>query len=802
MASLYSVIPGLVPTSQEIIEAELLAKQVLEGKFPDLDLREGTGLRDLVLRPTAYAFALLKKANDYYFAQNTLSGVDDTTPTEMVDDILSNWFLERNTGTYAVINARLYFARQKNVSITTDISFSPDNALEYFPEEGKVYTADALSYDAYTNEWYLDVFLRAANTGSEYNVNEGSLLYFTNFDPYFLRAEINYLAEESTAAETNQQFISRAATAISTRNLINIPSVESRIRQVFNYVSRVVTVGAGDPDMIRDMIRVVFDPSTPYAPEGATVAGELVTLVIGKDVFLPGQNVDLANAVPTVYNGRFTIVDTGPGTITVRVPGNPGFISQSPTVTLALEPLFIHDGGKTDVFCCDRLATSIVQVTTDANGVARVEGPVYKVARSEASGGNEEDTIPLSRSVTSSTYSINATSRRVTISSIGHGFSTGPATIQGLEQHCSIGAISCTGLTVTATAPGHGATVGSLVTVSGVTPAAYNGTYTVTAVSGNQVQFQTPSSIQSIGSGMNMRLGNGSLAEDATITATNSLAFEVYLPYMWTNGTLAVVSGTATASVSVPFTLRNPYTRPLSNRSIRIENGLATVLSYNHGYSLGRRITILNSSTSSVNGSWRITAVPSGNEIQFEIPALKSTALVETTGDLEYVDQRYDYGFSSRQVLEVDFGPAQANKTASFELSLFRDVESLQAYLESPDNRVLCGDYLARGFNLHLLDIEVVTYNGPAASTATIQSKLEAFLAAMAPGEVLVISEMVLALGEEGITNIRTPIGVKYTRYTRDLTAPETGEIVDYLDPNDKTNIFLIRSVSSSAETV
>ena len=36
MASLYSVIPGLVPTTQEIIEAELLAKQVLEGKFPDL----------------------------------------------------------------------------------------------------------------------------------------------------------------------------------------------------------------------------------------------------------------------------------------------------------------------------------------------------------------------------------------------------------------------------------------------------------------------------------------------------------------------------------------------------------------------------------------------------------------------------------------------------------------------------------------------------------------------------------------------------------------------------------------------
>ena len=73
MSDLYSVIPALSPTSDEIVAAELLAKQILEAQFPDLDLREGTGLRDLVLRPTSYAFALLKKATDYYFANNTLS---------------------------------------------------------------------------------------------------------------------------------------------------------------------------------------------------------------------------------------------------------------------------------------------------------------------------------------------------------------------------------------------------------------------------------------------------------------------------------------------------------------------------------------------------------------------------------------------------------------------------------------------------------------------------------------------------------------------------------------------------------
>lgn len=802
MASLYSVIPGLVPTTQEIIEAELLAKQVLEGKFPDLDLREGTGLRDLVLRPTAYAFALLRKANDYYFTQNTLRGVDDSTPNETVDDILSNWFLERNTGTYAVISARLYFARQKNATITTDISFSPDNNLQFFPEESRVYSADALSYDSYSNEWYLDVFLRAASTGSEYNISEGSLLYFTSFDPYFLRAEINYLAEESTPAETNSQFISRAATAVSTRNLVNTPSVESRLREVFSYVTRVVTVGGGDPDMIRDMIRVMFDTPQPYLPSSVDIDDDLVTFDIGEDVFLTGQGIELTGGAPAIFNGRFTVVDTDPGKVTVQIPGNPGFVSQSPTLALAMEPLYIHNAGMTDVYCGERLATTITQATTDDLGVVRIEGPVYRLARSEASGGDDEDTIPFDTQATSSAYAVNYAGRQVTVTSAGHGLGLGPITVSGLGQSAVISSIYCIGLTVRVTAAGHGASVGSNVTVSGVSPAAYNGTFPVSAVSGNEVQYQVTAQIQSVGTGATMRLGNADLANGASVASFTSSDFAVSLPAMWPNGAQSIVSGTITASVDVPFTVRNPYVRPLANREIVLENGIATVLSYNHGYTLGRRITVKNCANAAVNGSWRITAVPSGSEFQFDVPALRNVASVTVLGDLEYVDHRHDYGFSARQVLEVDFGQAYANQTASFELSTFRDVEGIQTFLESPANRVLCGDYLARGFNLHLLDVEVISYNGPAASTALIQGTLEAYLTAMQPGDTLVISDLIRTLGEAGITNIRTPIGVKYTRYTRDLTPAETGTIGDYLDPEDKTNLFLLRSVSSSAENV
>lgn len=162
MSDLYSVITGLEPNQQDILEAELLAKQILEAQFPDMDLREGTGLRDLVLRPAAFILALCKKGSDAYFSQNTLAGVTDSTPTETIDDLLGNLFLTRKTGTYAVINARLYFARSKSVSLNQDTSFSTDGSILFFPITNAAYPASALTYDSYQNEWYLDVDLQAA----------------------------------------------------------------------------------------------------------------------------------------------------------------------------------------------------------------------------------------------------------------------------------------------------------------------------------------------------------------------------------------------------------------------------------------------------------------------------------------------------------------------------------------------------------------------------------------------------------------------------------------------------------------
>ena len=62
---LYSVIPGIQPSQQDLLEGQLLAVQILQAKYPTLDLREGTGLRDTLIQPAGMALAVLRLALDY-----------------------------------------------------------------------------------------------------------------------------------------------------------------------------------------------------------------------------------------------------------------------------------------------------------------------------------------------------------------------------------------------------------------------------------------------------------------------------------------------------------------------------------------------------------------------------------------------------------------------------------------------------------------------------------------------------------------------------------------------------------------
>lgn len=567
---LFSYLPGIQVTTNEVLEAEMLAEQLLQSKFPDLDLREGTALRDLVIRPNATLLAMIRKASAFYFSQSSIDGVTNTSSTAFVDSMMSNWFLTRKQGSKAIINARLFFARQKNVNIPQDSFFSPDNTLKFYPGAYMSFTASQLTFDAYSSSYYIDVDLVAEAAGKSYEISTGGLVYFSTFDPYFLRAEINFLRQTAIDAETNSQFVGRASTSISTRNLVNLPSISSKILQDFGAVKGVQVAGMADVEMWRDQVQVV-----------------------------------------------------------------------APTVN---DPIWIHTGGMVDVYCRTSPVNGVVQVSTDATGKALLTGPIYKITRSTISGGVNPDLI----------------------------------------------------------------------------------------------------------------------ASNATYTVSN-----------YYNKTGSVVSITQAA-------------------------GTATATLANHGFIPGRFVTIAGAAVAAYNGVKKILACPTKDTFTFSVP---TTTVTPASGAITCtsVTPSKDFGFSNYQTLVVDFGLTNANKTASFNIYYFQDIDGMQVYLEDPVQRIAAGNYLARGFNSYFLDITITGYNGPAPSSDAAMTVVQNYVDGLAPGATFIMSDLLSNLYAAGIQTIKTPLTITYTLYNKDLTAPVTGVITDTLNPNDSMAIFVANSVTTNS---
>lgn len=656
MASLTDYFAGLTVSATEIQQAELLAEQTLQSKYPSIDLREGTAVRDLVIRPFATLLAMVNKGLTLYFADNTIDNIDDTTPSAIVDSIMSNWFMYRNLGTKAVISARLYFARSKNITLTADTYFSTNNEQKFIVGSTTYIPSTSLLLDTFNNEYYYDLNLIADTAGSEYNIGSGSLLYFSNFDPYFLRAEINYLSSEAGDPETNTQFIARAETAISTRNLINTPSIISNLQSKYTTITDILPIGYGDSEMIRDR-----------------------------------------------------------GTVTV---------SSTP------DPVMLHLGGKVDVFCRTGLEYELVQLTSDAEGKVMIPGAALTAERSVVTAGDEDDTLPVyQQSSVSSLTSSGAIATVVT--STAHGFSTGDEVI-----------------------------------IEGATPTGYN----VTAIA----------------------------------TVSNGTTFT----YPITGTLTSPATGTITAKKETPFTLKRNYNTSLAvlPGNMTSVSTAVTVVSVNHPFVKDRHITVSGANQSAYNGSFLVTSV-SKDEFTYTAGSVPGASTATGTITILQIASDKDVGFSDRNssadsILYADFGLSHPNKTASFNILQHKLISDVQGYLDDPDFKVVCGDYLAKGFNIYYLDVGIVGYNGPSPDATTCQTLVNKYLNSLKPGDSFVMGDLISILYAGGVTNIKTPLEVTYTHYTRDmLFPPKAGVITNYFDPDNRTSVFYLNTVTTDNET-
>lgn len=258
--------PEYTISSKDLSDAENFLVEFQTEMVPEANLERGGAVRDLLIKGFAYLYAYLRGEIDQVEARQSLlkiqdSLTDDNDISDAVDELLSNWFLTRKSGTSASVSARLHFTEKQAQVIPTSSIFWRTNSTRFVLDstDSNYVISEQQMFPTFDTsgtlqDYIVEVPLVALGSGVGYNIDPGR---FVQVDvpgglPYFSYAENTEKSEGGTNVESTDEMIARSETAISVRNLINNRSCDVTLQEQFPAIRETLTIGMGEPEQIRD----------------------------------------------------------------------------------------------------------------------------------------------------------------------------------------------------------------------------------------------------------------------------------------------------------------------------------------------------------------------------------------------------------------------------------------------------------------------------------------------------------------------------------------------------------------------
>ena len=264
----------LIVKTEDIQAAVDFLTEYLTEQVPEASFAEGSAVRDLVIKAFAPMYAYLKAEADRIsllqsisriqeeLANGGTSALEDVDTSQAIDSILSNWFVSRNSGQRATGIAQLHFTRKSTVNIRRDARLWRTTTLAFYPDttsDSIVITENQLrpTYDTRGRlvDYVAVIPIVAAKVGDLYQFDAGRFIRIEVQGglPFFAYAEHQQPIGGGTSVEATEDYIERAETAIAVRNLVNNRSIDAVLPDVVPEVSKQLTVGMGEPEMVRDL---------------------------------------------------------------------------------------------------------------------------------------------------------------------------------------------------------------------------------------------------------------------------------------------------------------------------------------------------------------------------------------------------------------------------------------------------------------------------------------------------------------------------------------------------------------------
>ncbi|MGN7612955.1 hypothetical protein ACQZV8_12820 [Magnetococcales bacterium HHB-1] len=300
----------------------------------------------------------------------------------------------------------------------------------------------------------------------------------------------------------------------------------------------------------------------------ATTTSTTVTATIASHGFSNGQTITISGATPDSFNDDYNITRIDADTFSFTTASS----LPAPTVNGT----------------ASGNSTTATATTAAAHGYN--VGDQVTIAGATPTGYNGEVTITSTPLATSFTYSVDS------------------------ALDAAAGTLTSTRGTTTVTvdtSSNHGYTTGNSITITGVTPADYNGTYTITVIDSDTFTFTTDSVLAAVTSVASASAAQGtsntaratleghgfSTGDEITIAGASPTDY---------NGTYSI---TRVDDNTFTYTLASTPTAATGTITAKLATATAFVTLSSHGLSTGDNITVSGASPNGYNGSYTITKI-------------------------------------------------------------------------------------------------------------------------------------------------------------------------------------------------
>lgn len=234
------------------ISAFVLDRLIQE--FPSL-AADGAGvLEDVFTKPLLLLLEPFKRQIESSRINLSVANAELMSEDE-ADALGANFFEDREDGDFASGSARLYYAAPTTSRITTERQITAKNGLAFFPTDNTFITSQQMLFNRDGDLYFVDITIRAEQAGSEYNIDEDSLISIDGVDGV-IKITNRTPFTSGLPRETNEEYLGRIPQSLTEKSLVTKRGVNTRVPDSFGSSVRAIqVVGAGEEGMDRDVLR-------------------------------------------------------------------------------------------------------------------------------------------------------------------------------------------------------------------------------------------------------------------------------------------------------------------------------------------------------------------------------------------------------------------------------------------------------------------------------------------------------------------------------------------------------------------